>query len=198
MSRPAAFLDRDGTMNVDVGYLSRLEELELYPYTADAIRLLRRAGFAVVVVTNQGGIGRRMITAPFVERLHEEIARRLDAAGAHVDGWYSCPHHPAALEPTLRVADCRCRKPAPGMIEDAARDLDLDPSRSWVVGDKWLDVDLGHAVGARSILVRTGWGAEQEAARPAGQRVEAICDSLAAAVALILGTSGRVNAQARR
>jgi D-glycero-D-manno-heptose 1,7-bisphosphate phosphatase len=191
MSRPAVFLDRDGTMNVDVGYLSRLEELALYPYTADAIRLLRRAGFAVVVVTNQGGIGRRMITAPFVQRLHAEIARRLDAAGAHVDGWYFCPHHPAALEPSLRVSDCRCRKPAPGMIEDAARDLALDPARSWVVGDKWLDVDLGHAVGGRSILVRTGWGAEQEAARRAGQRVEAVCDTLADAVALILRESGR-------
>jgi D-glycero-D-manno-heptose 1,7-bisphosphate phosphatase len=77
------------------------------------------------------------------------------------------------------------------MIEDATRDLELDPARSWVVGDKWLDVDLGHAVGARSILVRTGWGAEQEAARPAGQRVEAVCDTLADAVALILRESGK-------
>jgi D-glycero-D-manno-heptose 1,7-bisphosphate phosphatase len=189
MSRPAVFLDRDGTMNVDVGYLSRLAELQLFPYTADAIRLLRRAGFAVVVVTNQGGIGRKMITEGFLAELHSELARRLDAAGAHVDGWYHCPHHPAALDPALRSADCRCRKPEPGMIDAAVRDLHIDPQRSWVVGDKWLDVRLGHNVGARSILVRTGWGGEQEAARPAGQRVEAVCDTLADAVAMILRDS---------
>jgi D-glycero-D-manno-heptose 1,7-bisphosphate phosphatase len=189
VSRPAVFLDRDGTMNVDVGYLSRHAELELYPYTIDALRLLRRAGYAVVVVTNQGGIGRRMISEAFVRDLHANLARRLEAAGAAVDGWYYCPHHPEALDPTLR-ADCRCRKPAPGMIEAAARDFDLDPSRSWVVGDKWMDVRLGHHVGARAILVRTGWGREQEADRPAGQRVEAICDTLAGAVAHILRNSG--------
>jgi D-glycero-D-manno-heptose 1,7-bisphosphate phosphatase len=190
MTRPAVFLDRDGTMNVDVGYLSRVEELQLFPYTIDAIRLLRRAGFAVVVVTNQGGIGRQMITEAFLHELHGSLARRLEASGAPIDGWYHCPHHPAALDPALRSDRCRCRKPEPGMIEAAVRDLDLDPSRSWVVGDKWLDVRLGHNVGARSVLVRTGWGSEEEAARPPGQRVEAICDTLADAVAHILRNSG--------
>lgn len=186
MSRPAVFLDRDGTMNEDVGYLSRHSELVLYPWTADAIRLLRRAGFAIVVVTNQGGIGRGMIEEPFLLDLHRGLAETLAAAGAAIDGWYYCPHHPDATIPHLRETACGCRKPQPGMVHAAVRDLDLDPARSWVIGDKWLDVQLGHAVGARSILVRTGWGREAEGARPEGQRVEAICDTLIDAAAWLL------------
>jgi D-glycero-D-manno-heptose 1,7-bisphosphate phosphatase len=189
--RPAVFLDRDGTMNEDVGYLSALSHLTLYPWAIDAVRLFNRAGYAVVVVTNQGGIGRRMIRPEFVGELHAAIAERLAGAGAHVDGWYHCPHHPAALIDELRV-DCRCRKPEPGMVLDAVRDLDLDPTRSWVIGDKWLDVQLGQRVGARGILVRTGWGRLEEATRPEGQAVFAICDTLAEAAAVVLanGSAG--------
>ena len=183
--RPAIFLDRDGTMNEDVGYLSELSQLTLYPWTIDAVRLLNRAGYAVVVVTNQGGIGRKMIRPEFVGELHAAIAERLARGGAHVDGWYHCPHHPAALIDELRV-DCRCRKPEPGMVLDAVRDLALDPTRSWVIGDKWLDVQLGQRVGARGILVRTGWGRLEEETRPEGQAVHAICDTLAEAVAVVL------------
>jgi D-glycero-D-manno-heptose 1,7-bisphosphate phosphatase len=189
--RPAVFLDRDGTMNEDVGYLSELSHLTLYPWTIDAVRLLNHGGYAVVVITNQGGIGRRMIRPEFVGELHRAIADRLARGGARVDGWYHCPHHPAALDDALRI-DCRCRKPQPGMVLDAARDLGLDTTRSWVIGDKWLDVQLGERVGARGILVRTGWGRLEEEIRPAGQQVHAICDTLADAVALVLaeGRSG--------
>lgn len=190
--RPAVFLDRDGTLNEDVGYLSAMSQLTLYPFAIDAVRLLNRAGYLVPMVTNQGGIGKGAIQASFVEELHAEIDRRLAAGGAHVDGWYSCPHHPEAIIEALRV-ECGCRKPAPGMAEAAIRDLGIDPARSWMVGDKWVDVQLGHNIGARSILVRTGWGRRVEGARPEGQRVEAIVDDLAAAVALILadGHAGR-------
>lgn len=188
--RPAVFLDRDGTMNEDVGYLSELSHLTLYPYTIDAVRLLNRAGFAVVVVTNQGGIGRKMIRPEFIPELHAVMAGRLARGGARVDGWYYCPHHPAALIAELRV-DCRCRKPEPGMVLDAVRDLGLDPARSWVIGDKWLDVQLGERVGARGILVRTGWGRLEEASRPDGQAVHAICDTLVEAVATVLTAAAR-------
>ena len=126
-----------------------------------------------------------MIRPEFVGELHTEIAARLARGGAHVDGWYHCPHHPAALIDELRV-DCRCRKPEPGMVLDAIRDLGLDPRRSWVIGDKWLDVQLGQRVGARGILVRTGWGRLEEETRPEGQTVDAICDTLAEAAALVL------------
>lgn len=184
-ARPAVFLDRDGTINVDVGYLHAVDQLELFPWSADALRLLKRAGFALVIVTNQSGIAQGLIAEGFVEQAHAELQRRLEAVGAGVDGYYYCPHHPMGLVDKFRV-ECRCRKPNPGMIEDAVRDLSLDLERSWVVGDKWIDVQLGQAVGAKSILVRTGWGAVQEQRRPPGQRVDAICDNLMAATSLIL------------
>lgn len=188
--RPAVFLDRDGTLNEDVGYLSALSHLTLYPWAIDAVRLLNRAGYLVVIVTNQGGIGRRVIEASFLPVLHAEFDRRFADAGAHVDGWYFCPHHPEALIDDLRAL-CDCRKPATGMALAAARDLGIDLSRSWMIGDKWGDVQFGQRVGARSILIRTGWGALEEALRPEGQPVETICDTLAGAVAHLLEADGR-------
>src|SRR5687768_15995851 len=170
MKRKAIFLDRDGTLNVDVGYLHRLEDLELFPWTADALRLLKCAGYALVVVTNQSGIAHGLVDPGFVDVCHAEMRRRQRPAGADLDAMYFCNHHPRGSVAGLAV-DCRCRKPKPGMIEDAVSDLHICPAKSWVVGDKWLDVDLGHAVGAWSILVRTGWGSEQELKRPEGQRV---------------------------
>jgi D-glycero-D-manno-heptose 1,7-bisphosphate phosphatase len=183
--RPAIFLDRDGTLNVDVGYLHALDQLELFPWTVDALRLLKRAGFALVVVTNQSGIAQGLIEEGFVEAAHAELQRRLEAEGAGVDGYYYCPHHPMGSVARYR-AECACRKPRPGMIEAAVRDLDIDAARSWVIGDKWMDVDLGHAVGARGILVRTGWGRFQEARRGDGRRADAVCDNLMHAVSVIL------------
>ena len=185
MKRKAIFLDRDGTLNVDVGYLHRLDDLELYPWTGDALRLLKRAGYLLVVVTNQSGIAHGLIAPDFVPQCHAEMRRRLQGADADLDALYFCNHHPRGSIKELAI-DCRCRKPLPGMVEDAVRDLEIDPARSWVVGDKWLDVNLGYAVGARSILVRTGWGADQEQRRPEGQQVEAICDNLIHAVSVII------------
>ena len=187
--RPAVFLDRDGTLNVDVGYLHAIDQLELFPWTADALRLLKRAGYLLVVVSNQAGIAQGMIAPGVVEQAHAEMLRRVREAGGDLDALYFCPHHPRGAIKEL-ATDCRCRKPLPGMIDDAARDLGIDVARSWVVGDKWLDVQLGHAAGARSILVRTGWGADQERRRTEGQKVEAICDNLIAAVSVILAARG--------
>lgn len=183
--RPAVFLDRDGTINEDVGYLTDVAALRIYPFAIDAIRLLRRAGFAVVVVTNQGGIARGLMTRAFVEATHARMAERLTRGGAHIDAWHYCPHHPASIIPDLSTP-CACRKPGTGMALEAAQHLGLDLSRSWVIGDHWRDVQMGQAVGARAILLRTGHGREQEAARPDGQQVEAICDNLMAAVRLML------------
>lgn len=183
--RPAVFLDRDGTINEDVGYLADLAHLTLYPWAIDAVRTLNRAGYLVVMITNQGGIGRRMIRPEFVGELHTVIDQRLAAGGARVDGWYYCPHHPEALIDALR-ATCGCRKPEPGLLIEAARDHGIDLTRSWIVGDKWSDIQAGQRTGGRAILVRTGWGVIEEGVRPEGQTVEAICDTLAGAVACIL------------
>jgi D-glycero-D-manno-heptose 1,7-bisphosphate phosphatase len=133
--KSAVFLDRDGTMIEDVGYLDALARVAFYPWTVDAIRMLNRSGLAVVVVTNQAGIARGIFDAAFVAETHRFIDARLAAAGARIDAYYYCPHHPDG-----RIAEyaraCECRKPGPGMIEQAARDLDLDPRRSFMVGDK--------------------------------------------------------------
>lgn len=183
--RPAVFLDRDGTINEDVGYLTDVAALRIYPFATDAIRLLRRAGYAVVVVTNQGGIARGLMTRAFVEATHARMAERLARGGALVDAWHYCPHHPASVIEGLSTP-CACRKPGPGMARAAAESLGLDLTRSWVIGDHWRDVQMGQAVGARAILLRTGHGRDQEAARPDGQQVEAICDNLMAAVRVVL------------
>jgi len=188
--RPAVFLDRDGTIIEERGYLDRLDLLELYSFTADAIRLLNRAGYATVVVTNQGGIGRGIIDEPFLQLVHSTLDARLAAGGARIDRYYHCPHHPDAIVPELRQK-CGCRKPAAGMIEQACRDLSLDPKRSVTIGDRRLDVAAGNTAGTRTILVRTGHGAHEEAMPPAHTRPDAILNNLMEAVGWILRTSSR-------
>lgn len=157
MVRPAVFLDRDGTLIHDVGYLSRREDVRWFPWSIDAVRVLNRAGFLVCVTTNQGGIGLGFYTEDFVERLHEELTAQLEAAGARVDGWFYCPHHPLAVVERLRVG-CDCRKPQPGMIRQAGARFDIDLAASFVVGDKSADMGMAAATGARGVLVRTGYG----------------------------------------
>jgi D-glycero-D-manno-heptose 1,7-bisphosphate phosphatase len=186
--RPAVFLDRDGTLIQEVGYIDRLDLLALFAWTVDALRLLNRAGFATVVVTNQGAIGRGLITEEFLARVHAEIDRRLTAGRARIDRYYFCPHHPEAVVAGLRCR-CNCRKPAPGMIERACVELGLDPAASWMVGDRWIDVATGHAAGVRTILVKTGHGAHEAADPPEGARADAILNNLMEAVGWILRSS---------
>ena len=190
MMRPAVFLDRDGTIIEERGYLDRLDLLEFYSFTADAIRLLNRAGYATVVITNQGGIGRGIIDEPFLHLVHRTIDARLAAGNAKIDRYYFCPHHPDAIVPELRVK-CTCRKPAPGMIEQACRELSLDPARSVMIGDRRLDVAAGNNAGTRGILVRTGHGAHEEAMPLGAARPDAILNNLMEAVGWILRTSSR-------
>jgi D-glycero-D-manno-heptose 1,7-bisphosphate phosphatase len=183
--RPAVFLDRDGTLIEDVGYLHRLDQMALFPWTIESVRALNRAGLPVVVITNQSGIARGMFDEAFVEETHRHLSARLAAGGARIDAYYYCPHHPAGkVEAYTR--QCDCRKPARGMVDRAARDLGLDPSRSFVVGDTWLDVGVARAVGARGILVRTGGGAFHEDRGSTETTADAVVDNLAAAASWIL------------
>ena len=184
--KPAVFLDRDGTIIEDVGYLHDLDRIAFYPFAVDAIRGLNRAGLAVVVITNQSGVARGIITEALVDETHARLTATLAAGGARVDAYYYCPHHPAGTVAEYASA-CGCRKPASGLIDRAARDLGLDPVRSFVVGDKWIDVGVARAVGARGVLVRTGSGAWEEAhKRPSDPDADAIVDNLAAAASWIL------------
>ena len=183
--RPAVFLDRDGTLIEDVGYLDTLDRVAFFPWTVDTIRALNRAGLAVVVVTNQSGIARGLFTEAFVEETHRHLTARLEAGGARVDAYYYCPHHPRGTVDAYSRR-CDCRKPGRGLVDRAARELGLDLARSFVVGDKWLDVQLGRAVGARAILVRTGTGAVEETRPPGSLTADAVVDNLAAAASWIL------------
>lgn len=157
-AKQAVFLDRDGTINIEKEYLYRPEEFEFIPGAVEAIKCLNRAGFLVVVVTNQSGVARGYYTEQDVRHLHRHIEQLLYRADARIDAWYHCPHHPAGLPPYN--LDCDCRKPRIGMLEQAADDLGIDLSRSWMVGDKQVDVDAGIAAGCRPVLVLTGYGAE--------------------------------------
>jgi histidinol-phosphate phosphatase family protein len=188
--QPAVFLDRDGTMVHDVGYLSRLEDLQWFPWTIEAVRLLHRAGFLVCVTTNQSGIALGFCTDAFVRRVHEEMSAAIEAAGARIDGWFYCPHHPEAAIDALRT-DCECRKPKPGLVRQAQQRFEVDLTRSFVIGDKSADVGLAEAVGARGILVRTGYG-ESELVRHDGHMPGAahIATDLLGAVTWILAETG--------
>jgi len=183
--RPGVFLDRDGTLIEDVGYLDRLSRLLVFPWTVDAVRALNRAGLPVVVVTNQSGIARGFFTEAFVDETHRVLDARLAAGGARVDAYYYCPHHPEGAVAAYRQ-QCDCRKPGRALVDRAAAALHLDPARSFVVGDKWGDVELARAVDARAILVRTGSGAAEEARPRGGLAADAIVDNLAAAASWIL------------
>ena len=185
MSRPAVFLDRDGTLVEDVGYVDRLERLQLYPWSLEAVRLLRRSGYAVVVVTNQAGVARGIVREQTVTDVFELIQRRLAALGEQLDGHYYCPHLVDAPTESYRC-QCRCHKPGPGMVEQAVASLDLDVSRSYVVGDRWTDVQLARSVGARAVLVKTGYGMTQLADPPPGETADAVAGNLLEAVGWVL------------
>jgi D-glycero-D-manno-heptose 1,7-bisphosphate phosphatase len=182
------FLDRDGTMIHEVGYLSRLEDIAWYPGSIEAIRLFNRAGYRVVVITNQGGIGLGLFDEAFVREVHARLDVDLASGGARVDAWQWCPHHPRAVTDALR-GPCACRKPGRGMIDAACAQHSIDLARSWVVGDRDVDLGVAAAVGARGVLVRTGHGARDAADDAAGAGQPCVRDLMEAA-AHILTTDG--------
>jgi len=180
------FLDRDGTIIEEVGYLDRAERVELYPWSIDAIRAFNRAGLAVVMVTNQSGIARGFFTEAVVDEVHRHMAEILAEGGAHIDAYYYCPHHPDGKVAGYARA-CDCRKPGRGLVDRAVREFGVDPASSFVVGDRWLDVGLARRVGAEAVLVRTGYGMSEEHHPPDGLTADAVVDNLIAAATWILG-----------
>jgi histidinol-phosphate phosphatase family protein len=175
--RPGLFLDRDGVINEECEYLHDPKDLVVLAGVPEAIAAINRRDIPVVVVTNQSGIGRGMYGAAAYHAVNRAIEGLFALAGAHIDAWYFCPHLPDA--------DCACRKPRPGMLRAAAKDLDLDLPGSVLVGDKVSDLEAARAVGARTVLVRTGYGREVEGELAAAGRLalaDHVCDSLPAAL----------------
>ena len=153
----AVFLDRDGTINVEKDYLYRVDDFEFIPGAAEAIRRLNQAGLLTIVVSNQSGVARGYFTLAQVEELHRHIQLELKKHGAWIDAFYICPHHPTEGAGDF-TRECSCRKGEPGMLLQAADDLDINLSASYMVGDKIADIEAGHNAGCRSLLVRTGYG----------------------------------------
>lgn len=184
-NRPAVFLDRDGTINVEKDYLHRIEDFEFVPGAPEAIKALKDAGYLVIVVTNQSGVARGYYGLADVKHLHEHLSKSLAALKTGIDAYYICPHHPISGVGVFKQ-DCSCRKPRPGMLLDAAAEFNLDLSRSWMVGDKVSDVEAGFQAGVRPLLVLTGHGqAEQGELRES--KVECFAN-LAEATQFILRT----------
>lgn len=157
MAHGAVFLDRDGTLNEEVGYVNHIERFTLLPRVGHAIRLLNDHELKTVVITNQSGVARGYFPESLIDLVHEKMQALLKMEGAHLDGIYYCPHHPDVGNPPYRQK-CRCRKPATGLVEEAVRQLDLDCSQSYMVGDRGVDIEFAREIGAKGILVLTGYG----------------------------------------
>lgn len=171
--KPAVFIDRDGTLIEEVNFLARVEDLRIFPFTPKAIEMLKASGFLIIVVTNQSGIGRNIYDEAAMHAIHDQMQHQLENS---VDAFYFCPHLPCD--------GCECRKPGLGMIEAACRDFDIDMTRSWIIGDKKIDVETGFNADIRTAMVRTGYGSAHvnDMERPA----DIIATDLLNAVELLL------------
>ena len=189
--RRAVFVDRDGTMNIEVDHLHRVDDLELLPGVDAALVALRQAGYSLVGVTNQSAVARGLLSVAGLAEIHDELARRLASGGAWLDAIYHCPHHPDTGEPPWRCR-CACRKPAPGMLHQAAQELGIDLSASFMVGDSLSDLQAGWAAGCRSVLVRTGYGSRTlgRLADDMRSRIAYVADDLAAAASWMVAQAG--------
>ncbi len=194
MGRPAVFLDRDGVLIRDVDFLTRREQVEVAAGAPAALQRLRRAGFALVVVTNQPVVARGLLTEDEVRALQVFIEKRLrESGGGDLDGFYFCPHHPSADLVSYRAA-CECRKPRPGMLRRAGRELEIDVSKSFMIGDRPSDVEAGRRAGCRTVLVQTGRHAAAPIQSPDGPFdpvPDHVCADLATAVDWVLEDQGR-------
>ena len=155
--RRAVFIDRDGTISEEVGYINHPSRFRVFPYAAAAIKHLNDAGWLAIVVTNQAGVARGYFSEDMIQTVHATMTKELENGGARLDAVYYCAHHPSVGEPPYRF-DCDCRKPKPGLISHAARDFDIDLAGSWMVGDRYSDVELARNAGVKSMFVLSGYG----------------------------------------
>ena len=157
MARPAIFLDRDGTLSHEVGYVNHLSRFRLRPGAVEAVRLINSSGRLAVLVTNQAGVARGYFPESVIDEVHALVRASMESGGARLDAIYVCMHHPTVGEPPYR-RHCDCRKPRPGLLRRAEAELGADLARSWMIGDRHRDLAVAWAVGARAALVKTGYG----------------------------------------
>jgi D-glycero-D-manno-heptose 1,7-bisphosphate phosphatase len=189
MKRPAVFIDRDGTISEEVGYVNHPSRFRVFPYSAAAIRMLNDNGWLAIVITNQAGVARGYFSEEMIASVHDRLKN--DLAGAQLDGIYYCAHHPTAGEPPYRF-ECDCRKPKPGLIDCAAKDFEIDLGASWMVGDRYSDVELARNAGLHSAFVLSGYGrGEWEYQRNTWKyQPDLVCEDLLEAVNRITGFAG--------
>jgi D-glycero-D-manno-heptose 1,7-bisphosphate phosphatase len=189
MKRPAVFMDRDGTISEEMGYINHPSRYRVFPFSAEAVRLLNEKGWLAILVTNQAGVARGYFREDLIEEVHGLLKAELERVGARLDAIYYCAHHPSVGEAPYRL-DCDCRKPKPGLILRAASEHDLDLARSWMIGDRYSDIVLAHNAGVRSAFVMTGYGrGEWEYQRAAWEhQPELVAENLLEAVRKIVTT----------
>ena len=191
MKRRAVFIDRDGTISEEVGYVNHPSRYRVFHYSAEAVRMLNGAGWLAILITNQAGVARGYFAESVIAEVHGLLAGELERGGARLDAVYYCPHHPSVGEPPYRQA-CDCRKPLPGLVRRAAAEFDIDLAASWMVGDRYGDVEFARNAGVRPALVLSGYGrGEWEYQRAAWRHEpELVADNLLEAVREILRREG--------
>jgi D-glycero-D-manno-heptose 1,7-bisphosphate phosphatase len=157
MKKSAVFIDRDGTISEEVGYVNHPSRFRVFPYSAEAIRKLNDKGWLAIVVTNQAGVARGYFEETIITEVHNRLNEELARQNARLDAIYYCAHHPSVGEPPYRV-ECDCRKPKAGLIKQASKEFDIDLQTSWMVGDRYSDIELAHNAGIRSAFVFSGYG----------------------------------------
>ena len=157
MKRPAVFIDRDGTINEEMGYINHISRFILLPGTAEGIRLLNRQQYLTIIVSNQSGVARGYFHIELVDRIHAHMRSLLEKEGAHIDGIFFCPHYPTGIVPEYSIV-CDCRKPGTGLIQKACKSFDIDLENSYLIGDRCMDMELAHRSNLKGILVTTGYG----------------------------------------
>lgn len=187
MKRRAVFIDRDGTISEEVGYINHPSRYRVFPYSPAAVRLLNENDWLAILITNQAGVARGYFVEDLIHAVHQQLRTELEAHGAKLDAVYFCAHHPSVGEPPYRL-DCDCRKPKPGLIQRAATELRIDLERSWMVGDRYSDVELAHNAGVRSAFVKSGYGLGEWEYQRANWKYqpEIVAENLLEAVNLIL------------
>ena len=196
MKKPAVFIDRDGTISEEVGYVNHPARFHVFPYSAEAIRKLNDNNWLAILVTNQAGVARGYFSEDVITTVHDQLNNELATQKARLDAIYYCAHHPTVGEPPYRL-DCDCRKPKVGLIKRATTDFDIDLKSSWMIGDRYSDIELARNAGLRSTFVLSGYGrGEWEYQRSAWKlEPDLVCENLWEAVQSILSLNHEVGAR---